>query len=582
MTYRLIVVFTLLALTPAIGQGVQLKNSNGDIINSSKIAEASIKRTCGPCHDVDANARTLHFNAGLQKPDPQASQCLSCHPAKRHRVDAKHITKPSDATCNSCHPDIASEVKTSVHGRHDKHHSDHPTCTSCHKGYPHSLGQRQTRSRQVMMCAGCHSDRARMKRYGVKPDAVSSYEHSYHGKALLLSGKEKTATCIDCHGSHHVLSPNDEDSPISKANVAGTCGKCHPGAKLNFAESGANHLQIEIGQSPALKGERLFFRILTSAVMLCLVVMITLDLRKKVFCKYCSPRSGKVSAALIALSFYSLVAGILIASFNPRAAEWAWIVWAALLASAFTAYVIKIRHTHEKKPQRYYERFTLSQRLQHILLALSFTVLVLTGMPLRYADVGWTSHLNSLFGGFEGARIAHRVGAIGLIFVWVWHCLHLLLRWRREDFSFKSWSMWPTGKDFADFVDTVKYGLSSKIKRPEYDRFSFREKFDYFAVWWGAPVMILSGLVLWFPVQIGNRLPAIAQSIALIAHSDEALLAMLAILVWHFYNVHLNPDNFPGNQAWLTGKLSETEMEREHQTEKARIDVKDGWEDYSD
>jgi hypothetical protein len=83
-------------------------------------------------------------------------------------------------------------------------------------------------------------------------------------------------------------------------------------------------------------------------------------------------------------------------------------------------------------------------------------------------------------------------------------------------------------------------------------------------------------------VQIGNRLPAIAQSIALIAHSDEALLAVLSIVLWHFYNVHLNPDNFPGNQSWLTGKLSDTDMEREHPKEKARIDAKSGWDDYSE
>ncbi|MCE5323627.1 cytochrome b/b6 domain-containing protein [bacterium] len=579
MTHALIIVFALLAITPVFGQGIRLKNSNGDIIDPSKTAQASIKKTCGDCHDVDANARSLHFNTGSFKPDPQTSQCLFCHPIKSHTINAKHITKPSDAVCDSCHPDIAGEVRSSVHGRPNKHHGDHPRCTSCHKGYPHSRGHKMTRSRQLSMCTGCHNDKKLMRHYGVKPNAVSSYECSYHGKALMHDAKMGTATCVDCHDSHHVLSPDAKGSPTSTANVAGTCRKCHPGARFNFAASGANHLQIEIEQSALLRAERQLFHMLTWVVMLGLVAMITLDLRKKVFCRNCCPRSGRLSATLIALSFYSLVTGVLTASLNTRAAKWAWTLWAVLLASAFIAYLIKTRRIPEKRPKRYYERFTLSQRLQHMLLALSFTILVLTGMPLRYADVGWTSHLNSLFSGFEGARIAHRVGAMGLVLVWVWHCIYLLVQWKRTGFSFKSWSMWPTRKDFTDLIVTIRFGLSGNIKRPEYDRFSFREKFDYFAVWWGVPVMIISGLILWFPVQIGNRLPAIAQSVALIAHSDEALLAVLAIVVWHFYNVHLNPDNFPANQAWLTGRLSEAEMEREHQAEKVKIDKKMGLDD---
>ncbi len=131
--------------------------------------------------------------------------------------------------------------------------------------------------------------------------------------------------------------------------------------------------------------------------------------------------------------------------------------------------------------------------------------------------------------------------------------------------------MIPGWKDARDWWDTSLYYFGARRTLPDYDRFNFREKFDYFAVFWGLPVMMLSGLILWFPVLFGNLLPDLAIPMAYIAHSDEAILAISAIVVWHFYNVHYNPDKFPMSWVWLTGRISEEEIVREHPLEYERL-----------
>ena len=131
--------------------------------------------------------------------------------------------------------------------------------------------------------------------------------------------------------------------------------------------------------------------------------------------------------------------------------------------------------------------------------------------------------------------------------------------------------MIPSWKDARDWRDTSLYYFGVRRALPKYDRFNFREKFDYFAVFWGLPVMMLSGLVLWFPVFFGNRLPDLAIPVAYIAHSDEAILAISAIVVWHFYNVHYNPEKFPMSWVWLTGRISEPDIQREHPLEYERL-----------
>ncbi len=221
---------------------------------------------------------------------------------------------------------------------------------------------------------------------------------------------------------------------------------------------------------------------------------------------------------------------------------------------------------------RSFIRFDLLQRLQHLAMIVSFTLLALTGLPMRFPDTAWLGTIYSIVGGLAAARQIHRWAAVLMIADGVVHAVYLLVLLARSGFRVReAWPMLPNRKDASDWWETTRYYFGFRNTLPAYDRFSFREKFDYFAVFWGLPVMMISGLILWFPVWFGNRLPDIAIPMAYIAHSDEAVLAISAIVVWHFYNVHYNPDKFPMSWVWLTGRISEHDIRHEHPLEYERL-----------
>ena len=221
---------------------------------------------------------------------------------------------------------------------------------------------------------------------------------------------------------------------------------------------------------------------------------------------------------------------------------------------------------------RSFERLTLFQRGQHLAMVISFTLLALTGLPMRFPENLALGHLYAFFGGLVRARQIHRGAAIMMIADGVVHLAYLAALLIRTRFNvYDAWPMLPTRKDARDWWHTSLYYFGIRPDLPPYDRFNFREKFDYFAVFWGLPVMMCSGLVLWFPVFFGNLLPDLAIPIAYIAHSDEAILAISAIVVWHFYNVHYSPDKFPMSWVWLTGRISEHDIQREHPVEYERL-----------
>jgi formate dehydrogenase subunit gamma len=222
--------------------------------------------------------------------------------------------------------------------------------------------------------------------------------------------------------------------------------------------------------------------------------------------------------------------------------------------------------------ERSFERLSFNQRLQHWLMIGSFSLLAITGLPMRFPDVAWLGAVYSVIGGIGVARVVHRIAAVVMIIDGIIHLVYILRLLPKHGYKLReAWPMIPNMKDARDWWETSKYYFGLQKELPRYDRFNFREKFDYFAVFWGLPVMMISGLVLWFPVFFGNMLPDLTIGMAYIAHSDEALLAISAIVVWHFYNVHYNPDKFPMSRVWLDGKISESEIRHEHPLEYERI-----------
>jgi formate dehydrogenase subunit gamma len=216
-------------------------------------------------------------------------------------------------------------------------------------------------------------------------------------------------------------------------------------------------------------------------------------------------------------------------------------------------------------PQRTFKRFGVNFRLQHMLMFVSVVVLIITGMPLKFPGLGISKFIIvDIFGGLEDSTLIHRIGAVGLIIVGIWHLFYSLFsRLGRRDFFL----MIPRPRDIGDFLKTVLFFIGRRPAGPQFGRFSFIEKFDYWAVYWGMVIMIGSGIIMWFKEWFPKYLYDIGRE----AHSDEGLLATLAIVIWHFYNVHLNPDVVPMSWVWWHGNLSEDEMKHHHPLEYAEI-----------
>jgi formate dehydrogenase subunit gamma len=212
-------------------------------------------------------------------------------------------------------------------------------------------------------------------------------------------------------------------------------------------------------------------------------------------------------------------------------------------------------------------RFGVNVRAQHFLLAASTALLIITGLPLRFHDSAIWKFIIFLLGGIQNSTFLHRVAAGGLMLVCVWHLSWLFLtREGRREF----WELLPKPKDLFDMIHNIRYFLRLTHEKAKFDRYSYIEKFDYWAVYWGVVIMIGSGLLLWLEQYSLLLFPKWVLDVAKEAHRDEALLATLAIVVWHMYNAHLNPTKFPGTLVIWNGLMTRHEMLEEHPLEYER------------
>jgi len=216
-------------------------------------------------------------------------------------------------------------------------------------------------------------------------------------------------------------------------------------------------------------------------------------------------------------------------------------------------------------------RFSRLNRTLHVIMIVSFMSLALTGMTLKFSYTGWAVILSHFFGGFETAGYIHRTAAVFMVGIFVAHIVDLI-RLRRKEFG--SWkgilsgpnTMLPTGKDLADLAGSVRWFLG-KGPRPRYGRWTYWEKFDYFAVFWGIFVIGTTGLTLWFPEFFTRFIPGEFLNVATIVHSDEALLAAGFIFTIHFFNTHLRPEKFPMDTVIFTGRMDVEELREDKPAE---------------
>ena len=213
---------------------------------------------------------------------------------------------------------------------------------------------------------------------------------------------------------------------------------------------------------------------------------------------------------------------------------------------------------------RVFLRFSRTQRLEHQILTGSFTVLAITGLVQRYSQLAPVGFLINIMGGVETVRTLHHLSALILGVLSIYHLFNILIVWftKRE-----RGSMWPYIRDFTDLFQMIKYNLGLAKERPQFERFSIEEKIEYWALLWGCLVMGLTGLIQWFPSQITQLLPGEVIPVSRTLHSWEAVLAVLAILIWHSYHTVIKEKN----KSIFTGTMTEDEMQESHPLEYRRI-----------
>ena len=508
----------------------------------STISRANIAKTCGSCHGsssvMDGTGisnrpfvsyqESVHAGAILHG-NTKAAVCTDCHnshdikPASE--ADSPIFKANISKTCGQCHSNIATDYNRSVHGEAvARGVSRSPVCTDCHGIHnikPH-IDPATARTSQALAtgsCSQCHEGVALSQEFGVASGRVSSYQDSYHGLASKL-GSKVVANCASCHGVHNILPSADSRSMINPANLVNTCGQCHPGAGENFVV-GKIHLNVPIAQD----GE---------------------TTRRDI---------GTVVNRWVRWLYLWLI-GVVIGGMLLHNA----LVWR------------KKALTKKRAEIRSIVRMTGKQRLQHVILLTSFAALVITGFALKYPD-SWLAAL--LVGGESFRRISHRIAGMVMLGAGLFHIYYIALttEGRRAVVD-----MFPVKKDITDFIQAMRYYAIGKVSKPKFAKFNYGEKAEYWAVVWGTIIMGLTGLMVWFKVDVFGFLPRWVIDVALAIHFYEAILATLAIVVWHFYNVIFDPDVYPLNWALVDGKVSEDYYKEEHQLDYEQM-IHDGDEE---
>lgn len=228
----------------------------------------------------------------------------------------------------------------------------------------------------------------------------------------------------------------------------------------------------------------------------------------------------------------------------------------------------KIKERLIQENEKAMERFSLNFRVQHVVLFLSMIVLSLTGLSLYFHESWVGGMLIKLEGGMEMRGLIHRWAAIALIALGIYHVFYVLLTERgHHEFMLLK----PRVKDFSDFWQVIRFTLGVGDRHPDFDKYDFKQKFQYGGVVFGALIMGFTGFILWFETASMAVMPKWMIDVTLIIHGYEGLLAFLVLLLWHLYNVHLNPAVFPMDWSWVTGRITYQELKERHFLQYLRI-----------
>lgn len=219
------------------------------------------------------------------------------------------------------------------------------------------------------------------------------------------------------------------------------------------------------------------------------------------------------------------------------------------------------------------QRFSVSQRVEHVAMMVIFTVLCLTGFPQKFFGASTSQTIVDALGGVGMTRLIHRIAGVLFSAQAAWHLVSVITAiFRRKS----TLSMVPRKSDFTDALTTLRYYLGLSSQKARFPRYDYRQKFEYWGVVFGSLVMVATGFILLFPFVTSSFLPAELIPASKVMHGSEGLMAFLVILIWHIYNAHLSPDVFPFDTSIFTGKISRERMQHEHPLELEQLDAANG------
>jgi cytochrome b subunit of formate dehydrogenase len=478
--------------------------------------------------NIEAYKKSFHARPDKDNPTQPKATCTQCHDTHAFNVPADKKSpqyaawrKEIPALCGqACHEEQLDTYASSVHGKEvlDENNAKAPVCTSCHT--THEITGSSLDSFKLLVtdeCGSCHKEK------------LSSYRDTYHGQVTKL-GYTETAKCYNCHGSHGILSADDPKSMVHPNNRLKTCKSCHDGKKRAEATAGFATFGPHANSHDFEKYPQMW---IATKSMIALLVAV--------------------------FAFFWLHSGL----------------W----------YFRELKHRKERgafphihvgalpPDEKYFRRFALGWRVGHLLFALVTMTLVLTGMAALFAHTGWAPYVAKALGGASGMALIHRVAAAVFVGVFVIHLIYVMQKLLRDK-NFRWFgpdSLVPNWKDLQDMIGMFKWFLD-KGPKPRFDRWTYYEKFDYWAVFWGVAIIGGSGLSLAIPHITATFLPGWVFNVATVVHGEEAFLAAVFLFTVHFFNNHFRPDKLPPPDiVMFTGLQPLDEFRREHPAQYQRL-----------
>jgi len=460
---------------------------------------------------VEHYLESIHGKGLVESGLTVTANCADCHTAHRELPSDDPRSSVYRAnigeTCGRCHSGISELFANSIHSpEFSDTEEELPVCSECHSAHDIQRTDESDFRLHIMdQCGRCHEE------------ITESYFDTFHGKVSRL-GYLKAARCYDCHGSHDILPVTDTRSRLSRDNIVTTCGACHTGAHRQFA----GYLTHATHHDP-VRYPILFWTFWGMTTLLLGTLLVSL-----VHTLLWLPRSLEYRRKVLALTGHG--AG-----------------------------------------KQYVRRFTTFQRNLHLTVIFSFLGLALTGMILKFSYTSWSRLLAEILGGFEATGWVHRFCALLTFTYFVLHIWDLNRKRKREGRSWRQVAFDAKGmmfnrRDVRELVESVKWFIG-KGPRPDYGRWTYWEKCDYFAVFWGVAVIGSTGLILWFPEIFTRVLPGWIVNVATTIHSDEALLATGFIFSIHFFNTHFRPERFPIDTVIFTGGMPLEEFKQDRPRE---------------